>query len=89
MIKDETALRIYQAEWIGKNSFPWCSEMGGIPYVYETSFSNLICSDCADEIAGCDIEHIIAVIPYYEWADIGCDKCGAFMPSHYGEVNDD
>lgn len=84
MIKDETARRIYQAEWQGKNSFPHCDELGGIPLVYETSFSNLICSDCADEIAGCDIEHITSALTYYEGNPIYCDGCGAVIESAYG-----
>ena len=89
MIKDKTALRIYQAEWQGKNSFPGCDILGGVPLVYETSFGRLVCSDCANDIADCDIEHITAVIPYYEGNPVSCDECGVGIESLYGGGDDD
>lgn len=89
MIKDETARRIYQAEWLGKGNFPHCEYIGGCPLIYETSFDRLVCSDCANDIADCDIEHITAVIPYYEGDPVSCDECGVGIESIYGGDNDD
>lgn len=85
MIRNNEVERLYRSEWLGVNRLPWCDGLGGIPLVYETSFGELKCDECATNLVDDDIEHVTGVVPYYEGSAIECDGCGHVIESAYGE----
>jgi hypothetical protein len=63
---------------------PNCSSIGGYPLYYISSYNNLYCANCANELLNCEYEDITNYDINYEDDSMYCE-CGNKINSAYGE----
>lgn len=86
MIKQKDLLTIYNIEF----ELPAYTSIGGYPLFYLSSFSKVLCYQCATKLANDEIEDVVAHAINYEDEDLYCGECGceiecAYMDKPEGE----
>lgn len=63
---------------------------GSYPLIYISDWSNVLCAECARQIAEDDpYETVSDVGVNWEDGHLRCDKCSERIPSAYGDDDDD
>lgn len=63
-------------------SLPSFTSIGGYPVYYITSYSRILCADCAQKLINDIYEDIVHYDINYE-NEIICDECSSFIDSAY------
>jgi len=86
MLKIESLRKALETGEIKK--LPACSYIGGYPLYYVSSYNNIYCADCANELINDEYEDIIDYDTHMEGESIFCE-CGHEIESAYGSVEED
>lgn len=82
MLKIDTLIKKMELEEI--KELPSGTFPGGYPLFYITSFGNIICPDCANEIINDEYEDIVGYEINYE-SEMYCQECSkAINPAYEG-----
>lgn len=67
---------------------PALSSIGGYPLYYVSSYGNVYCADCANELIDDEYEDIVAYDTHMEGEPLYCEN-GHIIESAYGVPGDD
>ena len=80
MIRDTIKNIKTEYESACKGALPFCSFMGGYPYIYITERGEALCDDCASRLP--DDEEIVYDV-HWESNGLYCSECGKLLPYAY------